>query len=902
YSFSLNRAATVDLELRRVEGMNTDGSPELGAPFNLVTSQTYAEGDHVVEVFTDDVPPGDYRLTLIARDGEQVETRDGAALSQFTSRDALPVGQSLIQGVNPWSGGLSLPRTDLAVPGRGAYLNFGRTYSSNGGKTPNALGPGWSHTYESKVIVTPCGEAIVIGGEGSGMRFVDDGDGGLRPLRGYHGSLVANAEDNSFDFFTIAGTRYHYQFDSGREWLLYEISDPNGNTTTLDYGPGQDGLNLLAVTDSAGRQLAFRYENRTFPVYRGDVLVEVAGPDGLRIVFEYDGDGNLSRASRENGALIESYGYDEVPGLNHELRSILSLTTNELSDAETRYTYSSTDIGVDGTSYSGTLVIGVQQPEGGVTVFDYDETSLAQRATSATTAVTDRVGEVMVLTFDQYGSPTSIEDALGHRSTMTWDLSRVKMTTRTDARGETTLFEYDENGNVTREDVAGYSRMRTFEDPDSFAPPYLKDRVKTSTDRNGHTTTFTYDARGNLVREVIRVTDAEGARTDLEKTYTYAPNGDRLTATDARGHTTHFAYDAFGNLIRQTDPQGFEVEKDYDLRGRLIAQRDPNGRETSMAHDTLGRLISTRYPNGDSQTIQYDDEARTRTETDPNGGVTRVQYDLEGRVSHIINAEGGRVDYAYDLEGRRTLESTWHDDGTPRHDFVYTVDGAGRVTKRMEPLGRETVYEIDEVGNILSETLRGPGLTPRVTSTAYDPLYRPLTVSRTLGDGVVTTTFTWDGEGNKLTETDALGRETVFTYDELNRLIRTEAPGGFTSTRSYDPNGNPVKEVTANTDEDQVRTLVYDPSDRLSEKVDATGARATFQYDPAGNLIHEVDPNGNSILRAYDSRNRLVSRTEVTAAGDVTTAYRYDANGNLVGETWPNGNVLTHTYDGLNRL
>ncbi|MEO1087470.1 MAG: hypothetical protein AAFY88_24795, partial [Acidobacteriota bacterium] len=107
---------------------------------------------------------------------------------------------------------------------------------------------------------------------------------------------------------------------------------------------------------------------------------------------------------------------------------------------------------------------------------------------------------------------------------------------------------------------------------------------------------------------------------------------------------------------------------------------------------------------------------------------------------------------------------------------------------------------------------------------------------------------------------------------------------------------------TANTTEDQVRTLIYDPSDRLSEKFDATGARATFQYDPAGNLVHEVDPKPNSILRAYDSRNRLTCRTEVTAAGDITTAYRYYANGNLIGETWPNGNELTHTYDRLNRL
>ncbi|MEM1181413.1 MAG: RHS repeat-associated core domain-containing protein, partial [Acidobacteriota bacterium] len=902
YEFSLNRPATVDLELRRVEGMNPDGTSELGAPFSLVTNRPYGEGDHNVEIFTDDVPPGDYRLTLTVRDGEQVETREGVALSQFTSRDALPVGQSLIHGVNPWNGGLSLSRTDMAVPGRGAYLNFSRTYSSNGGKTANALGPGWSHSYESKIIVTPCGEAIVIGGEGSGMRFVDDGAGGLKPLRGYNGSLVGNSEDNSFDFYTLAGMRYHYQFAGKSEWLLREISDTNGNITTLDYGPSATGVHLLAVTDSSGRQLAFRYDNRTFPLYRGDVLVEVAGPDGLRVFFDYDDDGNLASARREESAVAEAYGYELVPGLDHELRSILNLVTNQLSGAEMRYTYSSTEIGLEGADYAGTLVIGVQHPEGGVTLFDYDEESLASRASSAITAVTDRVGETMVLSFDDYGSPTSIEDALSHRSTMTWDLTSVKMTARTDARGVQTSFRYDPHGNVIQEDVAGYRKSRTYADPGRFDPPYLKNRVETSTDRNGHETTFEYDFSGNMTREVIVVDDPEGTGQVVEQVYTYAPNGDRLTATDARGQTTHFVYDDYGNLIRQTDPQGHTVEKDYDLRGRLLAQRDANGHETTFGYDTLGRLLATGYPNGDSQSIAYDDVAQTRTETDPNGGVTHVEYDLEGRVTKITNAEGGMTDYTYDLEGRKTRESTWYDDETPRFEFIYELDEVGRTVRRVEPLGRETLYVLDEVGNTLSETLRGGGIEPRVTTTEYDDLYRPLTVSRRLDDRVVTTTFTWDGEGNKLTETDALDRTTTFTYDGLNRLIRTEAPEGFLSERFYDENGNAVKEVTANTPGEQVRTLVYDASDRLSEKFDATGARATFQYDPAGNLIHEVDPNGNSLLRGYDERNRLISRTEVTAAGDITTTYRYDANSNLTGETWPNGNVLTHTYDGLNRL
>lgn len=83
--------------------------------------------------------------------------------------------------------------------------------------------------------MTPCGEVILIGGDGSGIRFVDDAEGGLRPLRGYHGTLLANPEDRSFDFYSKSGNRWHYEHSGESAWRLERIKDPIGNTTTLAY-------------------------------------------------------------------------------------------------------------------------------------------------------------------------------------------------------------------------------------------------------------------------------------------------------------------------------------------------------------------------------------------------------------------------------------------------------------------------------------------------------------------------------------------------------------------------------------------------------------------------------------------------------------------------------------------
>jgi RHS repeat-associated protein len=904
YDFSLTRQAIVDLTLQRIEALDPDGSPVLGSELRLISGQVYGEGDQTLEVTPDDVPPGDYVLTLTARDGDQVEQRMGSAISQFTSRDALPVGQSLIKGVNPWSGGLTLNRTDFQVPGRGPSLSLSRSYSSNAGKDPGVLGAGWVHNYESKVLVTPCSEAIVVGGEGSGMRFVPDGDGGLRPLRGYHGSLQAN-DDGSFDFFTIGGNRYHYVFAAGSEWYLHEISDPDGNVTTLSYTPSNGKPLLRQVRDPAGRTLTFDYEFRAFPWWKGDVLVGVFGPDGLSLHFTYDDFGNLTEASREDAAVVETYAYEQQPSTDHETRYTLKSTTNALNGAVTTYSYDTSDIGFEGGMFTGVLVTSVTEPLGGVTVFDYDEESLATRANSLRTGVTDRAGETWVYTFDRYGSPLAIEDPLSHTMSTTWKLSDVVIASRTDANGVVTTFEYDEHGNVTEETVDGETTVTTYEPPESFDPPFIKNRVKARTDRNGHTTTFDYDSRGNLTEQRITVSHPEGGNRNLITRRTYTANGDLKTITDPQGHTTAFTYDAWGNVETVTDPQGFVAESEWNARGLRIRHKDARGNETTFEHDRLGRVTDRHLPDGDTETYVYDDLANVRTETDAAGRSTVTEYDLEGRVTRITNAAGGVMVLDYDEEGRKTLESTWFDGETPRFDVIFEYDPAGRLVQRTEPLGRITTYDYDPAGNLTRETLSGGDLEPRVTETDYDDLHRVTEIRRLVEGGPAIVRMEYDGEGNKTLEVDPLGRQTTFEYDELDRLVRMTEPEGKVTVSSYDGNGNLVetRQVNDTGSGDQIRELIYDPSNRLASQIDAAGGVRTFEYDAVGNLETEVDARGNVTRHTYDERNRRRTTTVSTAAlGDLVTRFDYDAVGNIRQETWPNGNVLVHDFDGLNRL
>ncbi|NIS32300.1 MAG: hypothetical protein GWO04_21120, partial [Actinobacteria bacterium] len=87
--------------------------------------------------------------------------------SEYRTRDSLPIGHTLVKGVDVFDGHLVVSRQDFTYPGRGVPLSFQRTYSSSGTSEPGPLGAGWSHNYRSRIVVTPCGEVILIGGEGS---------------------------------------------------------------------------------------------------------------------------------------------------------------------------------------------------------------------------------------------------------------------------------------------------------------------------------------------------------------------------------------------------------------------------------------------------------------------------------------------------------------------------------------------------------------------------------------------------------------------------------------------------------------------------------------------------------------------------------------------------------------
>src|SRR6266516_3290367 len=150
----------------------------------------------------------------------------------------------------------------------------------------------------------------------------------------------------------------------------------------------------------------------------------------------------------------------------------------------------------------------------------------------------------------------------------------------------------------------------------------------------------------------------------------------------------------------------------------------------------------------------------------------------------------------------------------------------------------------DGDGNLFTQT-DGLGNS---TSYTYDPLNRVISVTDPLGR---TTNYGYDRTGNRTSLTDAAGQVTTYKYDKVNQLVSITYSDGKTPSVSftYDANG----QRTNMTDGTGKTTYTYDSLNRLIKSTNGAGNRVAYKYDLNGQLIGLTYPGGMKVMRSYDA-------------------------------------------------
>ena len=560
----------------------------------------------------------------------------------------------------------------------------------------------------------------------------------------------------------------------------------------------------------------------------------------------------------------------------------------------------------------------VKDANGNATTYVYDDVARTMK-------VTDLYNVTVTRTHDREGETIAIVDGDGH----------------------TTTYAYDTDGHlkdtITDPGLGGLAL-------DSHTDYDAAGRIADTVDASGNKVTYTYDA----ANRVFKRTEGANAAMNIVTTYTYDPKGQLVTQQDPDGVLTGITYDFGGNVLTKTvDTASLKLKttNTYDVRGNLLTSTDPSGVVTTYAYNAIGRRISQQVDTTLKLTTQYgyDGDGNVTRQIDPDGNVTLNAYDKAGRLiysqdgannvtgyaydndGHVLTATSyakvqaslaavatanGTVNitvtlptpttgldqtttYTYDTNGRKTLAEV--DKAGLDLKTQYFYDGAGNVTKVVDPNGAATLY-IYDAANRVTSTLSPAGT---LTNTAYD------------GDGHVTQTTVYSGAKAMTTSVATNGRVTnaisgtltsspndlvtSYTYDAANRR----------KTATVDPNGLALKTQYA-----------YDAAGNLTQVTDPAGKITYFGYDAAGRQRYVLDPQNLLTETVYDGANRITATivyasvqaspsATPNAAGLVTpiftvvgsaaldriTRYAYDAAGRQVYAVDALGAVTETAYD-----
>lgn len=696
---------------------------------------------------------------------------------------------------------------------------------------------------------------------------------------------------------------YVYRFNQYGQ--LVSILEPNG--AFLLYLYNADGK-LDSVYTENEQKLSLAYDETT------GLLDTITLPDETTLSYEYDNNQlkKVTHSSKDKSESVSnSYGYT-----NNLLSSVTDRRGKE-------YTITYNNSKPQKVTYPNqeSYTLDYQTNKTTVTKKNAENTSIYTTSVeydSTTGKKLKETGADGLSTTYEYGDEnntylvTKTKRLIGYQilndGTVEFK-TEEKITETTYDEKENITSETSEDGTVTEYTYGDQSTEWTEDLPTEIVSE--KDGVTLSK------TTTTYDDVGNVETE----TDATDPNNQSVTTNQYDAEGNLIQSTVKENgletSKTETTYDEYGNVIAEkaiSSDVVSEEESTYDVMGRVLKTTDKTtGEVTSYTYDYLGRVIQTESAINDKKqtsSSSYDANGTVILETDTLGVKTSYTYDSINRLISRTVAKNESITYTTDYSygnvkvhdgiAEKTISNAYiekesYSDGSTATEKYY--DANGKLVKEKSS-GLYVDHTYDESGNEVvsySNGTEAEASDGKVELTLYDAEGRQTTTivnptissgGYTIGDNTIATSQTYDKKGNVVTETDAEGIVTSYTYDNSSRVTQvtqdsngqkvttsasyaTDVEGGNTTTTITDAEGHKSVEVL------DAAGLTQSTTDYGT---DDESIATAYEYDSRGNQTKVTYANGAYKIFAYDDQN-LLSYTEVYNAENertLGTEYIYD--------------------------
>jgi RHS repeat-associated protein len=795
------------------------------------------------------------------------------------------------------------------------------------------FGPMWSHSWMGAVQDDPTsatadGMTQLAGGGGyPNVLYVSStGEYDHNLGDGTHTFRIpASGSATSFQRHFRDGSIETYGLNNGatvapRLWFLTQVTDPAGNTTTINY---DSSFRVTTITDAMGRNTTFSYTLAGYPLLitkitdpfgrfaqmtynittAGPQLASITDPIGITSSYTYSptettfitqlttpyGNTNLSDAVNPN----------DVPAPGTTSHSLT--TTDPLGYTEYAYFYQTEDSSViPDSDPPATVPTGWSSANlhmGGRNSFFWNKHQFPIGVT------TDGSGNVIAEDFTKARRTQFVHEAASGAARFQ-TVGRTAMTTKQPLEnriwyaypsqpslGESGLYDLTSSKGRVMDDGSSVILGTTYQSGNVEAiygfPTYV------TLDGVGRTQHYTYDTTNNIDLLTVQQYDGPGPGYLTIATFSNYLQHEPQTYTGADGQTWHYAYNTLGQIHTVTDP---------------------NSNVTTYNYDSLNRLQYVVNANSvTALTLTYDGDDRIQTRTDSEGYTLTYAYDNLDRITQITYPDGTTDLYNYNFQsgpyaGTPSLELRKHTDRLGRVT-TYNYDADRRLTSVTEPISatatRTTNYDYYEDGS-LKDIIDANG---NDTHWDIDLQSRPVDKIYAYGtSSAQTETYVYENTTSRLHSiTDALGQTKTFTYAPDDRItgiaytgtvnptpnvtfawdpyfprLTSMADGIGTTNYSYTAIGTNGALKLSSLDgpySNDVIGLTYDALGRLSGR-NITGGNETFGYDPISRMNSHGTPLGPFTYGYLGQTDQVNSRSVTNGTTTVSTSWGYDTNTN----------------------
>lgn len=407
-----------------------------------------------------------------------------------------------------------------------------------------------------------------------------------------------------------------------------------------------------------------------------------------------------------------------------------------------------------------------------------------------------------------------------------------------------------------------------------------------------------------------------------ELKYHFDKSGNLIKITDLNGNFVSFTYNENDILIKAEDNFENFIEYEYNENNLLTGIKDSAERRVQMEYEGVSYLAEVVSASGITKKYSYNESDRLSAISDADNSVMfEIFYDESGRTTKQIFADRSEMNYSYDgnritFEDRNCEKTTYVSDDKLRNiqtdyengseTFVYNAKN--QRIRFKDRMGFEFERNFDSNGNI---TYFKDALGYE-TNFEYNKLNK--LVSKSDETGAVK--YEYDDCGNVTKFTDTLGHITLMEYQQYGLLKKVIQADGSQINFEYDNKGN----ISSHINFDGGKTCFeYDAAGRMTKETDAngnitrfiyknekidtvinpTGLERKYFYDKKMNLIKVIDFDGYEECKEYDILNRVIKSAD--KSGNVTQ-FEYDSRSNISKIIYPDGSFSANKYDLLNRL